>query len=115
MSQIEGVGKDAPLETTEGGGKQSYIPYAFHLIDPKAILALAKVLAEGEREYGRDNWRKIDAESHLNHAITHIYAHLGGDTQDEHLEHAFCRLMMALGVVYQEGGRGWEANEEPCT
>lgn len=110
-SQIEGVGKDVPVETTEGGGKQSYIPYAFHLIDPKAILALAKVLAEGERKYGRDNWRKISTESHLNHALTHIYAHLGGDTQDEHLEHAFCRLMMALGVIYQEGGRGWEAGD----
>lgn len=110
-SQIEGVGKDAPIETNEKGGKQSYIPYAFHLIDPKAILALAKVLAEGERKYGRDNWRKISTESHLNHALTHIYAHLGGDTQDEHLEHAFCRLMMALGVIYQEGGRGWEAEK----
>ena len=110
-SQLNGVGKDVLKEVNEKGGRQSHIPYAFHLIDCKAILALAKVLAEGEREYGRDNWRKIDAESHLNHAITHIYAYLGGDTQDEHLEHAFCRLMMALGVVYQEGGSGWEAGD----
>lgn len=108
---LKGVGKDVPQEITEKGGKQSYIPYAFHLIDCRAILSLAKVLAEGELKYGRDNWRKIDAESHINHAITHIYAYLGGDTQDEHLEHAFCRLMMALGVSYQEGAKGWEAEK----
>lgn len=111
VRDIDGVGKSVIKEVNEKGGRQSFIPYAFRLIDVKAIFALAKVLAEGEKEYGKDNWRKIDAESHLDHAIMHIYAHLGGDTQDEHLEHAFCRLMMALGVIYQEGGRGWEVGD----
>lgn len=95
---LEGVGADVPLEENEAGGKQSAIPYAFHLIDSRAIFALAKVLAEGEIKYGKDNWRKIECESHLNHALMHMYAHLAGDEQDKHLEHAFCRLMMAVGV-----------------
>lgn len=97
-SNISGVAS-AEKVTNEQGGLQSKLEYRFDLIDTKAIFALANVLHHGEVEYGKDNWRKIDTESHLNHALSHIYAHLAGDTQDSHLSHGFCRLMMAIGVV----------------
>ena len=53
-------------------------------------------------KYGVDNWRKIGVESHLNHLLMHVFAYLAGDTQDEHLEHALCRAMMAVGVMMSE-------------
>jgi len=31
-------------------------------------------------------------------ALIHIVAHLAGDTQDEHINHALCRLMMAYAT-----------------
>lgn len=95
---IEGV-NETEIVTNEHGGKQSKLRYRFDLIDPVAIFKLAEVLHQGEQKYGRDNWRKISPEEHINHAITHLYAYLAGDNQDDHIEHAFTRVMMAIGVV----------------
>lgn len=92
------MGKDQDVETNAAGAKQSRIPYAFHLIDAHAVLALANVLYEGAKKYGRDNWRGIPVDEHINHAVSHFFAFLAGDDQDDHLEHAFCRAMMALAV-----------------
>ena len=94
---ISGVAEEE-MVVNYNGGRQSKLDYRFDLIDTKAIFALAKVLHTGEVRYGKDNWRKIDTESHLNHAMSHAYAFLAGDQQDDHLSHCFCRLMMAIGV-----------------
>jgi hypothetical protein len=59
-------------------------------------MALAEVTQYGAERYARDNWRLIEEESHINHALIHIFAYQAGNTQDDHLEHAFCRLMFAL-------------------
>lgn len=94
---IDGV-NETEIVSNKNGGKQSKLDYRFDLIDTKAIFELAKVLDEGAKRYGDNNWRKIHTESHINHAISHLYAYLAGDTQDEHLSHSFCRVMMAIGV-----------------
>lgn len=86
---------DAPLEP---GGLQSLLNLRFDLLDTKAIFQLAGILDYGAKKYGENNWRKISVESHLNHALVHIFAYLQHDTQDDHLGHAFCRLMFALGT-----------------
>jgi hypothetical protein len=96
--RIQGIGKDAETITNDNGGKQSKLPASFVLMDAKALFRLGKVLKEGAEKYERDNWRKIDTESHIDHALNHIFAYLAGDKQDNHLDHAFCRLMMAIGV-----------------
>jgi hypothetical protein len=101
---IEGMGNNIPVRENEEGGKQSDIPYAFHLIDSKALFRLAKVYAEGAKKYERDNWRKISVEEHLNHAISHIYAYLAGDRQENHLEHAQCRINMAVAIMIENEG-----------
>lgn len=93
---IKGVGKDAPIATNAAGGKQSATPYRCDLLPPHATLAVAEVLAEGAAKYCANNWHKIAVEDHLNHALAHIFADRAGDTQDAHLEHAACRLLMAL-------------------
>ena len=155
---IEGIGKDAPIETNERGGKQSKSPAALHLIDPDFLEAMSwpldrkltedttthkclveicnymrqfeadyddcflhsaldkleknsliqliiigKVLQEGAKKYPVGNWRLIPREQHINHALIHLVAILAKDTQDDHLEHAICRLMMAIATKETEG------------
>lgn len=95
---IEGIGKDVEITENEKGGKQSNTPYSFNLLDAKSMFELAKVLKIGAEKYEPNNWRKISCNDHINHALQHIFGHMAGDTQDDHLEHAFCRLMMAVAT-----------------
>lgn len=44
--KVEGMGKDVETVTNEAGGKQSNIPYAFHLIDPGFLLSFTEMLPE---------------------------------------------------------------------
>lgn len=94
----------------DAGGKQSKTHYRLDLVDPYAILALGRVLAKGVK-YGKDNWRLIDAESHVNHALGHIMGWMNGDKTDDHLANAFCRIMMAIAMEKenaQGSGQGAE-------
>lgn len=68
-----------------------------------AIVIIAKVLQEGATKYKPNNWRLIPQEEHINHALIHYMAHKLGDTQDAHLEHCMCRLMMAYATEKSEG------------
>ena len=72
----------------------------FDLVDPDACKWLATTMAEGAAA-GKDDgpipeWEKMTCEEHLNHACRHILAVFDGDTSEDHLAHAFCRLMFAL-------------------
>jgi hypothetical protein len=106
QNYIFGVEPDAPVTVNKNGGKQSETPYGFHLIPPSAIFDAAKVLKYGAEKYGETfgdrNYTKIDSVDHLNHALQHIYAHLAGDTQDDHLGHALVRLMFAYDMNVRE-------------
>lgn len=102
--QVDGVGPDAPVTTNEVGGKQSVAPYACELLPPRAVLAVARVMGEGAEKYERDNWRKISRSDHLRKALTHVFAWLAGDRQDDHLEHAATRLLMALETTDEREG-----------
>jgi uncharacterized HAD superfamily protein len=98
LSEIDnlGMGQDAPIIENEQGGKQSKLNYRFDLTDPMADFKLAEVLANGAAKYSVDNWRLIDVNSHLNHAMSHLAAFKAGDTTDDHLGHALCRIHMAV-------------------
>lgn len=95
---IPGMGKDARTVDIGDGVKQAALPYAFHYLDPKALFAMAEVMAYGAEKYGppESNWRKIPLEDHLNHMIAHAFAWLAGDRSDNHLAHMACRAMGAL-------------------
>lgn len=101
MQIIKDRGWEEPAVQAESGskGKQSPTNYRFDLIDAEAILALAENLHRGAEKYGVDNWKHISSQNHLNKGLIHIYAHLAGDTQDDHLVHAFTRMMMAIAVA----------------
>src|ERR1043165_5051049 len=78
--RVEGVGPDAQLTVNAKGGKQSDSPYRSDLLPPQALLAVARVLKRGADKYGDDNWRKIERQDHINHALTHILSFQAGDT-----------------------------------
>lgn len=103
---VDGVGLDAVTVTNEAGGRQSAVLYRFDLLDPAAMFAITKVLAEGAVKYGESNWRNIEARDHLNHMLVHAYAWLAGDETDEHLSHVFCRAMMAMAMELESEARG---------
>lgn len=105
---LQGVMPDAPVVENEQGGKQSASPYAFELLPPSSIFAAAEVARQGADKYGETfgdrNYTKIPCESHLNHAIAHIYAYLAGDRSDEHLAHAIVRLLFAYDTAPEKVG-----------
>ncbi len=93
---VAGVGKDAEVVVSPNGAKQSKTLYRADLLPQRATLAVAGVLHEGSVKYGDGNWKGIPVDSHLNHALIHIFVYLAGDRSDDHLEHAACRALMAL-------------------
>ncbi|MFA5151497.1 MAG: dATP/dGTP diphosphohydrolase domain-containing protein [Clostridia bacterium] len=99
---IKGMSQNEEIEVNKNGGKQSKMGYGFHLADPKAMFRLSEVLYKGVNKYERDNWRKISAEEHLNHALAHAYAWMAKDGQDDHAGHFFCRAMMFLAMDITE-------------
>lgn len=94
-SRLYGLSPNSPTVVNELGGKQSDLPYRADLLPASTILGIAKVLDEGARKYGENNWKNISVEEHVNHALVHLYAWLMGDTQDEHLLHVCCRALFA--------------------
>lgn len=65
------------------GSNMDQIPF-------QAIEAIGAIFAEGEKKYGRDNWKKgiLDAEyqrERLNHAILHLQKYANGDNSEKHL------------------------------
>ena len=87
---------NAPVETKPNGAKQSFSPYRADLLPPRALLHIAAILKHGADKYGEYNWHGLEVCDCINHAQIHLLAHLSGDTQDDHLGHAACRLLMAL-------------------
>lgn len=88
---------DAPIATNEAGGKQSACDASLVTSFPNAaLLAVGAVVKEGLERYAPDNWRLISRADHVNHALIHLHAWAAGDSQDDHLEHAACRILMAI-------------------
>lgn len=94
----EGLNPDAPIVTNERGGQQSKVDYRFDLLDAGSMFRMAKIMEMGSHTHKSNNWRKIDASDHINHALGHIWGYMLGDKQGDHLAHAAVRLMMAMAV-----------------
>lgn len=104
--KIEGIGPDAPIDINDEGGEISSLPYRFDLIPPEAAFSLAETFYKGiEKGYKENNWRLIDRNTLINHALSHIFAYLAGDKQDNHLNHALCRLAMAVAMEKKDEKR----------
>lgn len=86
------------IRANENGGLQHHRPYRCQAIPPRALMAVGHVRYVGHDELGYDdeNYKKIDKLDHIGRALSHIYSYLAGDTSNEHLSHAACRILMAL-------------------
>lgn len=88
-----------------GGDKDWIIEAVKNLAEEEGkagLVEIGKVLQYGASKYEANNWRLIPEEEHINHALIHYYAHIVGDTQDDHVEHTLCRLMMAYATEKSE-------------
>lgn len=101
----QGLSPDAPTVQNEQGGMQSATAGRFDLIPPKSMFRLAAIMDHGARKYAPNNWKKIEIDSHVNHALQHLFAYLAGDRQDDHLGHALARAAMAVELE-EEGADG---------
>lgn len=108
-SVVESVGKDQPIIEKENGYRTSEVPYDFVSMGPNALLAMAAITYEGAKTHGVNNWLGGDVNDHLNKALTHIYAHLAGDTSDDHIGHGAWRMHAALEIYL----RNAKTNESP--
>lgn len=75
---------------------------AMDSLSNEPLTAIARVMEEGLKKYPKNNWLLISYEDHINHALCHLYMHIKGDEQDEHLEHALTRIAMAYETFLRE-------------
>lgn len=87
----------------ERGGKQSFIAADFSCIPPECLKLLAECLGFGRRKYGKDNWKKIDHEDNLSHAMNHINEYRRGNRDEPHLVNAYARITFALWQAVESG------------
>ena len=88
-----------------------------HLLPPKALFEVAKVLTFGADKYGEENWREVaDAQNrYASASLRHLFSHLDKEELDEetnysHLAHAICCLMFKLELELES--KSEEGKEE---
>ena len=91
-----------------------------HLLPPKAILEVAKVLTFGAQKYDEENWRKLDnlQARYSSGALRHIFAHIDKEELDpesglSHLAHAICCLLFKLEIELENAESKKEKLREP--
>jgi len=82
-------------EVNADGGRQSPTDLDYTLLPVKAIDMVGLLMTEAAAKYERDNWRKISARDHINHAIRHAFMWIRNGNNDE-LVRAACRMLFAL-------------------
>jgi len=101
-----------------------YMIKAMELVEPNPFVIIQTIagrlmygITKGNngKGYKTNNWRLINREEHLNHAMNHLYALIMGDTQDDHRSAVICRLHMALATKESRNFRYQEyvENVEP--
>lgn len=85
-----------------------------HLLPPRALLEVARVLGYGARKYAPGNWKKVEGpERYISAAQRHILAYVDGERFDvesgrHHLAMAACSLLFVVELELTRGewGRG---------
>jgi len=102
-TQAQATGTQSDTWTNNKGGSQSKLTGRSDLLPADVLLRIADVLATGAERHGAENWKLIDADDHLNHALTHIYSYQAGiETGEDHIIHSLCRLLFLDHVNHME-------------
>lgn len=106
VAETSGLSKNEITSENEKGGRQSYRPFRSDLIPPRAALQIAKVRCEACKKYDEYNYKLIPAKEHVGRALTHIFAWLAGNEENDHLAHALTRLAFAVEMIEEEKEKG---------
>jgi len=97
----------ACLERDFVGHKDDERKDPMHLLPPRAIVALARVLGHGARKYGAENWRRVahPRERYLAALLRHVFAYLDDEILDGESGHPHMAHVMANAafLVEREG------------
>jgi hypothetical protein len=98
-------GQCVDVETYDTGATASKLDVDWSLLDWSVLRRMAKVMAAGVVTHGRDNWRRgLPPYVIQNHMVEHFSKWLSGDTSEDHLAHAMCRLMMLASRDWEPQG-----------
>lgn len=86
-----------------GGAKRSAISERFDLIP--GLPEVARVMGKGAARFGEQNWRGLEPQVCINHALRHLYLMLQGDTSEPHAEHAAANCLMLIELGRGDGRR----------
>lgn len=110
------IAESSPMGKKYDDGKPK-----MHLLPPKALLEVARVLTFGADKYGEENWRDVEnaQKRYASASLRHSFSHLDGEELDQetnysHLAHAICCLMFKLELELEsksEEGKEKELRE----
>lgn len=95
--------REDSVTTYPGGGKRVPLTERFDLIPAKALIQIAKAMAEGSVKYGDNNWRNLPRTVIANHMLRHVTLWQAGDRSEPHLGHAAANLLMLLEMECEDG------------